>query len=271
MIPEDYAWSVKLVQDQHGYLGLSFEQAEKIYRFEQEKDTWSDKHFFSAWEEWDYELTTFREVLNETQLEAYMAALSERIRNHVHQLKSGDPEREREVRYHEELTAFYETQLLPELYSDVILRFGWLMGEQAKIEYLRAEYKRFLNDGRKSILISHFRHNRSFMPVTLTSDLLRHRLTALLPDYHSFRQVMDEPTRSVATCIEKKVRHLPPGTNDLVARKFTELAKFREDLFDRYHSDRGGWHTVISQTTAEEETVITHMSLLLLDAERYGY
>ena len=44
-------WHVNLVQGRYQYLNLTYEQAEKIYKYEQDKDTYSDKHFFSAWEE----------------------------------------------------------------------------------------------------------------------------------------------------------------------------------------------------------------------------
>lgn len=54
MTPEEYQWHIKLARSRYQYLNLTYEQAEKIYKYEQERDTYSDKHFFSDWEEWDY-------------------------------------------------------------------------------------------------------------------------------------------------------------------------------------------------------------------------
>ena len=37
MTPEEYQWHINLVKDRHQALDLTFEQAEKVYKYEQEK------------------------------------------------------------------------------------------------------------------------------------------------------------------------------------------------------------------------------------------
>jgi hypothetical protein len=59
---------------------LTSEQAEQINKFEQDKYTHSEKHYFSAWEEWDYELSTFRQILTTNQLKAYEEEMTENIK-----------------------------------------------------------------------------------------------------------------------------------------------------------------------------------------------
>ncbi|HEX8356542.1 MAG TPA: hypothetical protein VF610_03990 [Segetibacter sp.] len=59
MLPDEYQWYVNLVRNRYEYLNLTYEQAEEIHKYQQDKDTYSNKHFFSFWEEQDYELTIF--------------------------------------------------------------------------------------------------------------------------------------------------------------------------------------------------------------------
>jgi len=177
MTPEEYQWYVNLVRDRNQYLNLTFEQAERVYKYEQDKDTYSEKHFFSVWEEWDYELTTFREILHDDQLKNYETFLRENIQRYEQSLIEQDGEKANEIAHNEELINFYETQFLPDFFKDPFLRFCWLSIDRAKIEYLRKEYKRFLNDTKKSILTSHFRHNRTFKPNELKASLLRLKLS----------------------------------------------------------------------------------------------
>ena len=136
MTPEEYKWYVKLVQDRNHNLNLTFEQAEKVYKHEQDKDTYSQKHYFSAWEEWDYELTIFKEILNEEQFKNYETFLKENIQRYEQNLVELDSERINEIAYNEELINFYETQFLPDFFKDpFLLTFGWLSADKAKIEY----------------------------------------------------------------------------------------------------------------------------------------
>ena len=270
MTPEEYQWHINLVKDRHYALNLTFEQAEKVYKYEQDKDTYSDKHFFSSWEEWDYELTTFKEILDVEQFKIYENFLKKNIQNYEESLIEQDNEKDKEIAFYEEQINFYETKFLPDFFKDPLLRFGFLFNDKAKIEYLRAEYKRFLNDTKKEILSSHFRHNRTFKPNELKVALLQHKLSYLFPNYSYFKHQMDEPTKAIVYFINSKLRNLPNNIEELLTRKFGELKDFNEDLFNKYYSDTRGWYVVIGKHTDEEEKEQRTMTLLLLDEEKYG-
>jgi hypothetical protein len=154
--------------------------------------------------------------------------------------------------------------------KDPFLRFGWLTTDRAKIDYIRTEYKRFLNDTKKAILINHFRHNRTFKQNELKLSLLRHKLSSILPDYTSFKHQMDEPTKAVAHYLLTKLRYLPDKTEELLTRKFKELKEFNDANFKKHHGEIRGWHVVVGQLTDEEEKEHRTMTLLLLDKEKYG-
>jgi len=270
MTTEEYKWYVNLVRDRYQYLNLTYDQAEKVYKYEQDKDTYSDKHYLSSWEEWDFELTTFREILDNEQQKNYETFHKENIQRYEQSLAEQDNKTTNEIAYLEELINFYETHLLPDFFEDHFLQFGWLLTDRAKIEYFKAEYKRFINDTKKEILASHFRHNRAFKPNELKASLLRHKLSCIFPDYTSFKHKMDEPTKAVANYLKIKLQYLPKETEELLTRKFKELKEFSDENFKKHYGDVRGWHVVVGQLTPEEEKEHRILTVLLLDREKYG-
>lgn len=60
MTPEENIW---YIQQRYEYLHLTAEQAAAIHRFEEEVNEYT----LSVWEQWDLELTLFREILNDEQ------------------------------------------------------------------------------------------------------------------------------------------------------------------------------------------------------------
>lgn len=270
MEPEEYRWHVNLVKDRHHELGLTFEQAEKVYAYEEEKHTNSSKHYFTDWEGWDYELSAFRKILNPEQLAHYENLLRETIQRYEQSLIEQDQLRIKDISYHEEQNRFYETQILPEILKEPFVQFGFLFNDRTKTQYLKKEYKRFLNDSKMQILTGHFRCNRAFKPNELKVELLRHRLSYLLPDYWSFKHAMDEPTKAVANYLIARMGHLPDEIDELAVRKLKELRDFNEKQFKQYYGESGGWHFTFRPRTEEEQKEYRSMILLLMDEEKYG-
>lgn len=269
MTPDAYNWHVNLVRERYQHLNLTFEQAEKIYTYQQDKDIYSDKHFFSVWEEWDYERTAFREVLNDEQFAKYDKLLQHQIKQYEQNLIAEDFERTNEILYHEEMITFYEQDFLPELFKDHFIRYGWSVLEKNKVDYLRNEYQRFLRNLKKELLTNHFRQNRTFKPNEFKLSLLRHKLHTIIPDYEYFKNQMDEPTRTIADYLRIKVRNLPDETDKLLTKKFNELREFNEKNFKKYYGEKktGGWQIEFVQMSQEEERENRSMALLLLDRE----
>jgi len=227
--------------------------------------------FFSEWEYWDYELTTFKEILTDDQIKTYEKFVKENIERYEQSLIDQDKDRSNEIACHGALVNYYETQFLPELEKDPFLRFGWLSADKTKIEYLKEEYKRFLNDTKKAILTSHFRHNRKFKPTELKVSLLRRKLSCLIPDYSSFKHQMDEPTKAITDYLKSKIRKFPDKTEELLTRKLAESKEFSAANFKKHYGDIQGWHVILEPLTAEDEREDGIMSLLLFDKEKYGY
>ncbi|WP_026897852.1 hypothetical protein [Daejeonella oryzae] len=274
MTQEDYQWHINLVKDRNHDLNLTFEQAEQIYKIEEDKSIYSEKQYFSAWEEMDYELSTFKKILNPKQFATFEINMKEIVENYQQSLIEQDTEKLIEIEFNKATIKYYEEQFLPGFFKEPLLyTFHWLSADKAKIEFLKAEYKKFLDDSRKRILIEHFRHYRTFKPNELEASLLQHKLSYLWPDYLSFKAVMDEPTKVITEYLKQKFKYVIEKYDEFIAKKLEELIVFNKENSDKYHDDsHGGWHTiVIGQTnTEEEEKEYRAMCVLLLDREKYG-
>jgi hypothetical protein len=270
MKPEEYSSEVEYVKDRYHTLKLTIEQAEKVYQFESDKDTPSDKHYFSVWEEWDYQLTAFREILNDEQFRKYEELIEENAKDYERSLIKEDSEKASDISYHQELLEFYENQFLPDLLNSPLIDFSW-WNDKSKIEYLKGEYRRFLNDSKKEILTTHFRNCRTFKPNELKLSLLRHKLSCVLPDYEHFKHHMDQPTRAVADYIKTKTEYLPRELEHLLIKKYEALKEFNDKKVKQYFADLpNAWHVVIASTDAERNEYRS-MGLVLLDKEKYGF
>ena len=269
MTPDEKEWQINLVKDRYHRLDLTFEQAEKIYQFEQERDIHSEKHYFSSWEEFDYELSTFRQILTTEQLKIYEKETADKTKQHEQNLMDEDIETTKEIAYVQELLAYYENEFLPDLYNDTIISIYPKLQVSTKIDFLKSEYKQYLNDTKKAILTSHFRHYRLFKPKTIQAALLRHRLSYLLPDYRSFKFSADDPTKAVINYVNARIKKFPDQTEELLRKKFSGLSAFNEGMSKKYYGEPKGYRIIIGPPSEEEEREGRVMSLLLLDRQGY--
>jgi len=270
MTREEYQVHINWVKDRYPELNLTFEQAEKVFKYVKDKDTYSDKHYFSAWEEWDYELSTFKEILNADQFKKYQTVLNENIQRYEQSLIELDNDKTNEIAYCEEQINFYETQVLPDFFKEPIIRMSLFINDKSKIKYLKEQYKHFLNETKKEILVNHFRHNRTFKPKELQVALLRHKLSYIFPDYNFFKHQMDKPTKAVASFLYSKLHFLPDTVEELLTQKTSEIKLFHEGLIQKNYGGLKGWHVATGKQTLEAEKELRTMTLLLLDEGRYG-
>src|SRR5687768_7681511 len=138
---------INLVKDRYQYYQLSFKQAELIYEFENNKRLFSFKHFLSEWEEMDFEWTAFRQILNPQQWQLYEPGYTKRIKEYEHNLIEMDKSSIREIQFHLELLQYYKNNFLPELLKEDSFRETiYLMEELPKLDFLKAEYKKYLKE-----------------------------------------------------------------------------------------------------------------------------
>ena len=272
MAPEEYQWHIKLVVARHESLNLTYEQAEKVFAYEQEKDTYSNKYFFTLWEDADYEYSAFREILSEEQFKIYEIELRKRIQFNEQSFIEQDNEMKMDIKTHNELLEFYETKFIPDFFKDpFLLHFGPFIADHAKVKYIREEYKQYLNDRKKEILTNHFRNNRTFRPNLLMISLIQHKLSAILPDYLPFKARVDLPTKAMLDHLVARIKNPPETTRVFLNRKFNELREFNQKGYTKNAGEIPGWHTEIRRPTPEEEMELQGMTLLLMDKDRYGF
>ncbi len=269
MTDEEYQWNLKSVQDQNSNLNLTIEQAKLIHDYEKDTDELSAKSFLSQWEKWDYELFIFTKILDSDQLAIYAEAVKADIENYKHSLIKQDSDSIQEIERNKEMIKYYEEKFLPELYKEPMLfTFGWLSSEMQKIQFLRAEYKVYLNHSKEEILLDHFRHYRTYMPYGLEASLLRHKLSHLWPNYSSFKESMDQPTKAVAEYLNQKLKYFGDQHEDFIKSHLRSLMAFKEATLKKHHGDPTGWHTVVRKLIVEDEKENTIMSVLLHDRNK---
>jgi hypothetical protein len=273
METEEYKWRIDLVKSRYEYLKPTNKQAEQIYQYEEGKQIYIAGHYFTFWEELDYELSVFREILNSKQLKKYEQFRKDNIERYEQDLINSDGNKDqlKAIAFHEALLNFYETNVLPAFFDDPFtLYLGWPDEERSKMEYIKSEYKRYLSITKQALLIEHFRNYRIFQPNLLKLSLLRYKLDNVWPNYPSFKHKMDEPTKEMVKYLASKMSHLPEKLEALLKQKFQEIQDFNEQNFNKHYDDRRGWHVVIGSSSPEVEKEYCSMLLVLLDKNKYG-
>jgi hypothetical protein len=270
MTPEESKiddWEFEAIQKRyhstHG-LKLTIEQAKIIYEYEQLKDTPSDTHLFSIWDEFDFEFATFQNILTPEQFAAYQTRHQERIRLNKQQLAQQDQEYTKQLDAAIDLLQYYQSRLLPDLQRQGRNIWQAFTGEREKVEYLKAEYKKYLDRRKKLILVEHFRYSKTLQPKLLQLSLLNHKLSCLLPDYFSFRANMETPTAVIADYLEIKLKEGASMIVEGLKETLQALQEFRKENTAKHIGEIKGWHVSIA---AEEDNL---MFLLLVDPKKYG-
>ena len=182
----DNEWEIEALQIRYKAMNgieLTKDQAEKILIYEQEKNSGSSKYFFSTWEELDYEEVKFKEILTSSQFESYMSERPSQLKQIEERLIENDKQYLPQLNAAEERLDYYKTILVPSLSKNLMLFYRVFNSEKEKVDFLKSEYKKYLADAKKQILVDHFRHSKTFQPIILKLNLLRHEQMCLLPDY----------------------------------------------------------------------------------------
>jgi len=264
---------IGFVQARYHQVNLSPQQAEKVLRYESMKGSDSRTHMFSAWEEWDFEYSVFKDILNDDQMLQYHRRMEEIREMHIESLVEQDNANRIWADQMREKTDYLKNKLIPSILSDILSFAKLSMGhDRSKIEYLKANYKSFLHDRRKQILVNHFRFNKTYAPIQLKSALLGHYASCLLPNYTAFESWADEPTRAVAEFFKTKLPHRAPEVIEFYLGKLRESKAFSEQLLDKYYRNIE-WGAVWrpDPLPEEEENASWLMSMLLLDKNAYGF
>lgn len=266
---EEHKWHIGQVQERYPIYNLSFEQAEKVYQFEQERDAHSEKDFFSEWEQWDFELATFREILKGEQLALYLSNHEAEIKAHEqHLIKEDNSERQlKQLEYVNRIIDYFQHEFVPGLLkNETVRRVAFVMYmEGNKLTYLEKEYKKHCAGIKKQIHIKHFRHNRTFRPNELKQALLHHSINYIWPNYDQFYHSTDKATQAVGDFLYERISRYFKSEHAFLTQAIEENQRFMNALFKEFFGDMSGWHAYI-EPSREDELKSFCMSLLLLDA-----
>ncbi len=266
--PHDNEWEIEALQTRYKAMNgidLTKDQAEKVFLYEQEKNSGSSKYFFSTWEELDYEEVKFREILTSSQFESYMSERPNQLKQIEESLIENDKQYLPQLKAAEERLDYYKNVLVPSLRKNLMLFYTVFNSEKEKVDFLKSEYKKYLADTKKQILVDHFRHSKIFQPIVLKLNLLRHEEMCLLPDYFSFKGAMDTATKAVADFLLERVSRISENLSDAMKQTMDELKDFNANNTTKHIGEVRGWHTTIHFDNEKEGL----MFVVLFDTGKY--
>lgn len=261
-----------------GFLELDLEQAEKIAEFENKQRFHSLKTIFSKWEKLDYELFVFSEILNKEQTELYVDERKRRIKSLEDDLVETDNSEltQKQMAHEIEEIQYLETEFLPGVLKDFTTSFFMWYPYKTKYDFLKSEYKSYLDEKNREMISTHFRHNRTLQPNTLKKGLLQLKKEGMCPNFSNFKIKMDEPTKAAADMLKNHFK-IFDRKKDLVTPQIKALYSFREkasndflDYLKNLATPLFISHSEDKRSDEEKETDL-YFSLLLIDKDYYGY
>lgn len=264
----DNEWEIEALQTRYKAMNgieLTKDQAEKVFIYEQEKNAGSSKYYFSTWEELDYEEVKFKEILTSSQFQSYISKRPSQLKQIEKSLIENDKQYLSQLIAAEKKLDYYKNILVPSLRKDLRLFYTAFDSEREKVDFLKSEYKKYLMNAKKQILVDHFRQSKTFQPIVLKLNLLRHEEKCLLPDYLAFKGTFDKPTKAVADFLLEKVLRISKNLSDAMKQTMNDLELFNINNTEKYIDELKGWHTTVNIDNENEEL----MFVVLFDTEKY--
>lgn len=215
-------------------------------------------------------LDNFQKILDERQLKKFATWQKQNIEMHKQHLIDNDIEQEKYVAYYMEIVKFHEQKLIPEFLKEKrSIDVAVNLHDKPKVDFLKQEYQKYLNNQKLDILISHYRHNRLFAPKRLEALLLMHQLECLTPRYSSFKLHMDEPTQIVAEFLIRKFHYLPKQLEGFFKSKQEEYSSYIENIKSKYLGESKGFTVTVTETD-EQQKENQIMQIILIDKAKYS-
>src|ERR1700733_16165348 len=164
MDDQNKKYKIGSVMIRWGDLNLTPQQAEKIAEYEGKQRHGSLKNILSDWEKWDYEFYVFSGILSPEQLKCYVDERYKRIQQHESWLVESDNSDLilRDIKRIWEEINYLETDFLPAISKKIHRHHSIKDPYQTKYNFLKAEYKSYLDEKHREIVANHFRYVRSF-------------------------------------------------------------------------------------------------------------
>lgn len=262
-------FEAKMVRGRYDYLNLSDTQVLEVIKYESLRDSPSEKHSFSQWEEFDFEEMSFRLFLNEVQFSDYLGQLNIRKAEYELEVRKYDLAfADTVLRNKERLKTIIEF-VEQNLFNDSKFELLTLsVRDKHNLLYLKAEYKKYLCEVQKKQIVNFAKYCRGLCPNEWQASLLGLYRHYVIPDYNGFKRSMDEATISIASKLEKQLTVFPFLTyiNEKIEELEVIVERFmQEELKDIDLSDPS--LIIINDSCTKEEL---QMNFLLIDKDFYG-
>lgn len=265
-----YQQALNFVKDRFQCLDLSDEQAAQIHAFEQEPLFFETDIYFSEWETYDYEWYRMSGILREDQLKIYEAHVGEAMVRHHQGLQEADAKRAKYLAFRQQVLAYIHENHYLGFYDQLLTSNLLMRGVRTKIDYLKAEYSRYLTTQRQKILTSHFRHFRRTSPNELEVQLLLLDEKHIWPDYFGFKDAADAVTLDMMNLLINRFKHLPKEWLDNVKIKLEKASEYFRQLSDEMMEPTLNAYFFSVKRDEQEIHRSLVFFLIMLDGKQYG-
>lgn len=268
----------EMAQGMYGYLNLSQEQSVYAARFLETTRVRSLKSSLSFWERFDYELSYFSDFLSSEQMEKYHEWRNNSIENYKNDLIEYDNSVStlKDIEWAEKEIDYLESEFLPALNKSHFRAHFRSDPHRTKFEFVKSEYKSFLDENQMATITWHIRNNRRYQPNSLKAELLKHKINAIYPNFRSFRAQMDDVIKIAVEFLSRELTRFPRGKDKLtpiVSALWAFQNKIADENFE-YSKKTNRFYAfsnIEDSRTYDEKEQDFWFPLLLMDDEYYGY
>lgn len=265
-----YQQALNFVKDRFQYLGLSVEQAAQIHAFEQEPPLFEIDVYFSDWETYDYEWYRMSRILHEDQLKKYETHIGEAMVRHDQGLREADARKANYLLFRQKVLVYIHENHYLGLQDELLTWNQLVMTVRTKLDYLKAEYSRYLRIQRQKTLTSHFRHFRRTSPNELEVQLLLLDEKHIWPDYFGFKDEADAVTLDMMNLLINRFKHLPKEWLDHVKAKQEKASEYFRQLSDEIMEPTPNAYFFSVKRDEQEIHRSLVFFLIMLDGKQYG-
>lgn len=242
-------WLIELTQHRYAYLELSFDQAEKLYYFEETKF-----EFTTRWDEIERERAFMESMLNEIQYNQYLIEHNRNIQLEEKYIREKVGESEKQIRF-----LMAQKSLILQTYHPILLNLKREFearlneSEKSELDELSESYLLLIQEDRKTGKSTIDLHTRGLNPKAYEEFDLSMDIREILPEPWVFELKDKERLSEIHEFIQTYRQKLAPftkGMPELEKAYGNALHELRVEYLDWENRSRG-WEYVI--TSSEEE------------------
>ncbi len=175
---EEHKWHVNLVRSRYSYIDVSFDQAEKLLKYEE-----TEFEFTTFWDEIERERKFMKSILRKDQYLKYLPFLDKRVKNEEKSIKSNIKLSAKQVNYLMEQKALTIKEFVPQM-KELRLDFDKVLSkaDKVKLDSIDRDYSQAIKEKRAKNFTVLRGHYKNLNPKVFEEWELRTDIEELIPN-----------------------------------------------------------------------------------------